>query len=76
MTLKMDSRGVLKRVKRDLSGPEWTKGDSQIVSIMLHKVLLNLPGDKLRLVKKTEELRCFGVKRHNPAPSANSFYPK
>jgi len=38
------------------SGLKWTKVDSQIEPTMLHRMLLNVPRDNLRLVKKTEEM--------------------
>ena len=41
---------------------------------MLHRMLLNVPRDNRRLVKKTEEMWGFGVTRHNPSPSAS--YPR
>ena len=40
--------------------------DSQIQPPMLHRMLLNVPRDNLRLVKKTDEMWCFGATRHNP----------
>ncbi len=57
MTLKIYSRGTLCGVIVEIkSGLQWPKVDSQIEPPMLHRMLMNVPKDKRKLVKKTGKM--------------------